>query len=223
MVMTKRDEPDAGDAPKAKAKRQPTLKQRRAQEGIRQGKNRHRAHLDAGYAPSTAKSLPYDPRLNGRIVESVGRRRAKAVERAHTNTDVLVGYLYEIAEASLGDVLDEGGEFSVGAARENGVDHLIKKMKVTVRHTKDGARVETRECEMYSRLDAIGRLCDVFGMRGEPRPNTHDEDRRREVEASLDRIAKENGVDRAAAAREVLAHLGDEAPELASIVSEYTN
>jgi len=221
MGTRKKYDPSAGNQSEAGSKRQPTLKQRRAEEGMRQGKNRHRAHLDAGYAPSTAKSLPYNPRLNARVVESVARRRAEAIARAQSSTDTLVGYLYQIADASVGDVLDGRGEFSVGAARRNGVDHLIKKVKKTIRHTKEGARIETHEVEMYSRLEAIAQLRANFGMKQEPRPNTYDEDRRREVERALSRIAEREGVEQSEAARRLLEELGDDVPHITRIVHEF--
>lgn len=151
--------------------RKPTEKQLLTAEGVAQGKSLHRAALDAGYAPSTAKSLPYNPQENTRILAAVEKRKAVAMRRAQMHTDVIVGSLAEIATASLGDVLDEGGDFSLEKARENGVDHLIKKLEKIVRHDSEGGRTETYKFEMYSRLDALGQLRDTFGMKQEARPN----------------------------------------------------
>jgi len=90
---------------------------------------------------------------------------------------VIVGGLAEVMTASLGDVLDEQGNFSLEAARANGVDHLVKKLKTVVFDTKDkdGNVTSTRtthEYEMYSRLDAMNQLRDTFGLKQEARRNT---------------------------------------------------
>lgn len=97
------------------------------------------------------------------------------MRRAQIHTDVIVGGLAEITTASLGDVLDENGDFSLQKARENGVDHLIKKMEKIVRTDKEGVTTVTYKFEMYSRLEAMNQLRDTFGMKQEPRPNSHAE------------------------------------------------
>lgn len=155
--------------------RKPTVKQLLTAEGIAQGKSAHRAALDAGYSPSTAKTMIYKPLENSRILEAVERRKAQAMKRAQIHTDVIVGSLAEIATASLGDVLNDEGEFSINIARENGVDHLLKKVKVKVRSIPNGSDrppdIETTyEYEMYDRLNALNQLRDNFGMKQEARP-----------------------------------------------------
>jgi phage terminase small subunit len=183
-------------AKKGAVKRKPTVKQQKLVEGVLQGKSVHKAALDAGYAPTTAKSLPYNSQENTRIMEAIERRREAAMRRAQIHTDVIVGSLVEIAGASLGDVLDENGEFSIQAARENNVDHLLKKVKVVTFDTKDkdGNVTSTRttyEYEMYSRLDALNQLRDTFGMKQEPRANSQ-----AEMESAIQdfiRIARERG------------------------------
>lgn len=212
--------PRGGNKPKRK--RGLTNKQSLTAEGVAQGKSLHRAALDAGYAPSTAKSLPYNSQENTRIREAVERRKAEAMRRAQVHTDVIVGSLVEIATSSLGDVLDEIGDFSLEKARENGVDHLIKKLEKTVRYDKEGERTENYKFEMYSRLDALSQLRDNFGMKQEARPNDFEETRRAEVERAIKRIMEREGVDQPTAAQHLLAELGD-APHLAPIVNQYVN
>ncbi len=112
-------------------KRKLTKRQAFTVEGVAQGKSLHKAALDAGYSPHTAKSMPYKPLENTRILEAVGKRKAEALRNAQIDTAVIVGSLAEIATASLADVLDENGDFSIKKARENGVDHLIKRLEKT--------------------------------------------------------------------------------------------
>jgi phage terminase small subunit len=195
-----------------KGARRPTAKQQKLVEGVLRGKSVHKAALDAGYAPSTAKSLPYNSQENTRIVEAIERRRDAAMRRAQIHTDVIIGSLAEISTASLGDVLDENGEFSITTARDNGVDHLLKKVKVTTFDTKDkdGNVTSTRtthEYEMYSRLEALNQLRDTFGLKEEPRANTLNERRRQEAEASLARIMERDRVDKVTAANTLIEEL----------------
>ncbi len=174
-------------------KRKLTRRQALTVEGVTQGKSLHKAALDAGYAPTTAKVNMYKPLENTRILEAVGKRKAEALRSAQIDTAVIVGSLAEIATASLGDVLDENGDFSLEKARENGVDHLIKRLEKTIRYDKEGCRTDTYKFEMYSRLEALNQLRDNFGMKQEPRPNSHSE-----VESAIQDFisrAKEKGYD----------------------------
>jgi phage terminase small subunit len=193
-----------------KVTRKPTQKQLLTAEGVKQGKSLHRAALDAGYAPSTAKSLPYNSQENTRILELIQQRRAELIKRAQIHTDEIVGSLAEIATASMADVVPED-EF-LQRARALGTDHLIKKLKVKTRYIpngrdKDPDREVTHEFEMYSRLDALNQLRDTFGMKEEPRTNTLSERQKQETEAALVRIMERDRVDRAAAANTLIGEL----------------
>jgi len=214
-------------------KRKPTKKQVLAAEGVAQGKSLHRAYRDAGYAPSTAKSLPYNAQENTRIRELMHERSKRAQEKASIHTDAITGALVEIMEASPADILPLNKVLA--EARKNRVDHLIKKIEVTPvkvgtkkKTLKDGSVVETPVIqdkvylEMYSRLDAISQLRDNFGMKQEPRANTFEETRRMEVEKELDKIAESEGCDRATAARMLKDALGQDSP-LIPTVNKYVN
>jgi phage terminase small subunit len=178
-----------------KGTRKPTKKQLLTAEGVAQGKSLHRAALDAGYAPSTAKSLPYNSQENARLSELIEKRRSELMRRAQIHTDEIVGSLAEIATASMADVVPED-EF-LQRARELGTDHLIKKLKVKTRYIPNGPGKEpdkevTHEFEMYSRLDALDQLRDTFGMKQEPRPNSQ-----AEIEGAIAdfiRAARESGL-----------------------------
>lgn len=193
--------------------RKPTEKQLLAAEGVAQGKPRHKAYLDAGYAPSTAKSMPYNPQENSRIREIVEQRKAEAMESAHVHTDVIVGSLVRIAMASIDDVLDTKGRFDLKKARANGSIHAVKR----ITPTQHGVSVE-----MYSRLDAIAQARDNFGMKQEPRANTYEDTRRMEVEKEIDKISESEGCDRPTAARMLRDALGQDSPLIAT-VNKYVN
>lgn len=201
--------------------RLPTLKQIKTAEGVLQGKSLRRAALDAGYAPSSANTMPYQPLVNSSILGLIGNRREQIRRHAQIHTDVIVGALAEIATASLADVLEPDGTFDLAKCCARGTDHLLKKLIVTERHSKDGSKRVTTTFEMYSRLDALDQLRATFGMTQEPRPNTFDNTKRTEVERSLARIRERDGVSQRAAAQLLLKELGDS--QLAEIVSEYVN
>jgi phage terminase small subunit len=195
-----------------------THKQQRFVEGVTRHGNGARAAREAGYSAKTARQIAEENLTKLDISEAIERRRTDLMRRAQIHTDVIIGSLAEIALASLGDVLDDSGKFSIERARANGVDHLLKKVKVTERI---GGEV-VYEYEMYSRLEALNQLRDTFGMKQEARPNNFDETKRKEVEAAINRIMERDGVDRRTAAQALLAELGDHA-ELAQVVSRYVN
>lgn len=158
----------AGKKP-AKKVRKLTARQEKLKEGLTQGKTPHRAAKDAGYAPSTAKVTVYKMLENTRISEAVEKRKAEALKHAGMTTDAIVGSIAEIATSSLADV-NPDDEF-LRKAKESGVDHLIKKVKVS--YDKQG-HVTSREYEMYSRLDALDKLLDVRGARKQAAANPKD-------------------------------------------------
>lgn len=181
------------------------------------------AGVNAGYSKSYMRGPIYNHTTAQWIKDEVARRQSIAMERAGMHTDVIVGSLAEIATASLGDILDENGDFSMAKARENGVDHLIKRMEKTVRFAKNGEKIETYKFEMYSRLEALNQLRDNFGMKQEPRANAYDETRTQEVEKSIRAIMQREQATMPEAAKMLLAELGDSAPELVPIVSKFAN
>jgi len=65
------------------------------------------------------------------------------------------------AKASLGDVLDDNGQFDLADAKRRGVDSLLKKIKV--REDKDGSI--THEFELYDAQSAsvhLGKVHKLF-------------------------------------------------------------
>ncbi len=184
------------------------------------------AAREAGYTQHPGGSQSVASRLLSRedIRARVEARRAEALQRARVETDEIIGQIAEIATASIGDVLEVDGSFDFNACVARGTDHLIKKMKRTERFV-GVERVVTHELEMYDRLNALNQLRDTFGMKEEPRPNSLGERRRREVEASLERIMARDGVDRQTAARSLLESLKaiPNTEEAIKVVSEYAD
>jgi hypothetical protein len=167
----------------------------------------------------TASRLMADPA----IAERVARRKAQAMARAGIHTDVIIGSLAEVSTASIGDVLDENGNFDMATCRARGTDHLLKKVTVTERHSKDGSKRVTYSYEMYSRLDALNQLRETFGMKQEARRNEADaEALRAEVEKSLTRIMERDGVDQATAATLLRGEMAD-VPALVPIIDSYVH
>ncbi len=83
------------------------------------------------------------------------------------------------------------------AAREANVSHLIKEYTVR-RAVNENGESTTRTVKLHDSQAAAKALCDVFGLKQEPRPNMETEDRqRRDMAESIERVRREHG-DRAA-------------------------
>lgn len=178
--------------------------------GMLEGKPMEQAAIDAGYAPQYAKSGFYSSLTAEWVKDEVNKRMSQAMSKAAIHTDAITGSLVEIMLASPADILPDHPILQ--RARENGVDHLIKK--ITITPTKFGEKIDL---EMYSRLDSISQLRDNFGMKQEPRANTYEETRRQEVEKSLDRIMEVESCDRPTAARMLKDALGEDSPLMATV------
>lgn len=191
------------------------------------------AGVNAGYSKSYMRGPIYNHTTAQWIKDEVVRRQKMAQERADVHTDTIVGNLVQIMDSSIADVMPDHP--LVRAAREKGVDHLIKKMTITpikcgvkTKTLKDGTVTETPvtkekiEIEMYDRLGAISQLRDNFGMKQEPRANTFEETRRQEVERELESIMVSDKCDKPTAARKLLVAIGD-APQLVPLINKYIN
>jgi hypothetical protein len=193
------------------------------------------AGLAAGFSEKHMRSQIYKPATGGQspadyIKQQVARRMANARERAAVHTDTITGSLVEIMTASPADILPENEILK--RAKENGVDHLIKKIVITpvrvgTRSRKNANGSVTTspvvrdriDLEMYSRLDAIGQLRDNFGMKSEPRVNNYEQTRRQEIEREIQDIMATENFDEEAAAKILLEALGD-APHLTAEVQK---
>jgi hypothetical protein len=180
-----------------------------------EGKSMLQAATEAGYSKSHARSHLYSSPTGDWIKKQVEYRMKSAMSKSAIHTDTITGSLVEIMLASPADIFPENAILQ--RARENGVDHLIKKLTITP--TKFGDKIDL---EMYSRLDAISQLRDNFGMKQEPRANTFEETRRQEVEREIDKIAASEGCDRPTAALMLKDALGADSPLIAT-VNKYVN
>jgi hypothetical protein len=210
-----------------------SVRARKAVEGMLEGKSLRKASLEAGFSKYYCNSKLYNGATGEWIKKEVARRQKQAMERSNIHTDAITGSLVEIMQASPADILPEHPLLI--RARQNGVDHLIKKFTTTPikcgvkkRKLKDGTIVEEPiirdkvELEMYSRLDAIAQLRDNFGMKQEPRANTFEETRRMEVEKEIDKIMAAEECDRPTAAKMLREALGNDSP-LIPTVNKYVN
>jgi hypothetical protein len=214
-------------APKKQGRKRDAAKVSTFVERAAQHGNGARAAREAGFAEErvasavAASRLMADPDIRARVE----RRREEALRRAGMETDVIIGSLAEISTASLADVLEADGSFDIVRCVERGTDHLLKKYKRREFHTKQGELIVTHEFEMYDRLGALSQLRDTYGMKEETRPNSLDERRRREVEASLERIMERDRVDKPTAAKMLLESLKSipNSEKAIEVVSAYVN
>lgn len=164
------------------------------------------------------------------VKAAAARRQADARGKAAVHTDVIVGSLVEILSASPADILPNHP--ILAKAKENGVDHLIKKISIIPvrigtreRKNKDGSITlspiirERVDLEMYSRLDAAQQLRDNFGMKQEPRANQFEETKRQEVEREIQSIMTADGCDELTACQALKDNIGD-APHLVTVIDK---
>ncbi len=205
---------------------------KKAVAGMLEGKTMEQAAVDAGFSRQHARKHLYSTPTGKWIREEASRRMNEAMSKAAVHTDAITGSLVEVMLASPADILPDHP--ILVRARQNGVDHLIKKITITPIKLgmKDSVRRgkvvsepvigERIDLEMYSRLDAISQLRDNFGMKQEPRANTFEDTRRQEVEREIDKIAAAEGCDRPTAALMLKNALGDDSP-LIPTVNKYVN
>lgn len=199
-----------------------TIKQRKFAEIYLQTGNKTRAAREAGYGGKALAQTAQDILVNRPGVRDyINRRRAVMMERHCINTSEIIGGLAEIATSSIADVIESDGSFDIEKCKERGTDHLIKKVKVTVRFTKEGERIVTTELEMYSRLEALAQLVPIFGLKQADRTNDHDENALKENIAKFIEECRARGwvTDEAQAAR-LLAEDADVIETTAEVVEE---
>lgn len=205
----------------------PTEKQTLLAEGIASGKNHIQAALDAGYAPSTAKSIISKLPTQQKLAPLLEKRRKELKEKAQIHTEEITGALVEIVEGDIADLFPHSKALRM--AKRKGLSRIIKK--VSIRYRKVGDRIlpdgtkepvikEEIDLEVYSRLDAVSQLRDNFGMKQEPRSNTFEETRRQEVERAIEKISLAEGVDQPTAAKMLKEALGPDSP-LSMTVNKY--
>lgn len=212
-----------------KHKRDPRIKQ--IIKYMLSGMSLRDAGLASGYSENYMRQSIYRSGGADYIKEQVARRAADARSKAAIHTDTIVGSLVEIMQASPADILPDHPVLQ--KAKENGVDHLIKKISITPmrigeksRKNRDGTVTtspvikEKVDLEMYSRLDAIQQLRDNFGMKQEPRANSFEETKRQEVEREIQGIMLAENCDEPTAAQILMDNIGD-APHLVQVIKKY--
>lgn len=130
--------------------------------------NATKAALAAGYSPKTARVIGSENLTKPAILAEIQDR----INEKQMSADEVLTRLASHARGDMGDFLDIGSmAFSVDLdkAKEKGLTHLIKKVKMrtTTTLSKDGVETETSdiEIELYdaqSALDKIGRHHALF-------------------------------------------------------------
>lgn len=190
-----------------------TPKQEKFVEGVVRHGNATKAALEAGYSPTSAKQIAHENMTKHYLRDQIDKRRAEVMKLAGIHTDVITGWLVEIASVSVEDCTNEHGHLDLEKARMSGAIHAIRKLKPT----EHGF-----EFEMYPRLDAIAQLRDNFGMKQEPRANTYEATRQAEVEKELEKIMNAESCSKAEAAKMLREALGNDSP-LIPTVNKYVH
>lgn len=164
---------------KKPSKRRLTVKQEKFVEGVLRHGNATKAASDAGYSPKTARVIASQNLTKLNIQERVKERIAES----HVEGNEVIGTLASQMRGSLADIVPE--DELLKTARENGVDHLIKKLKVHTRyipqkgHDEEGnpmlpIREVTHEFEIYSSQEAAKQLAGIKGLVKELGKNPED-------------------------------------------------
>lgn len=199
--------------PPRKDKPKTTPKQAKFVEGVVRHGNATKAAVEAGYSPKTAKVIAHENLTKPYLIEEIQRRNAEVMKLAQIHTDVITGWLVQIASVSPEDCVDKRGNFDINKARRTGAIHAIRKLEKTDKGFK---------FELYPRLDAISQLRDNFGMKQEPRANTYEATRQAEVEKELEKIMQAESCSKADAAKMLREALGSDSP-LIPTVNKYVN
>lgn len=107
------------------------------------------------------------------VAEEIRKRCERAQQHTITRQQI-VGRLVEIANASLGDFVDCHGELDMVKARNSKKDHLLKKIRVIKRTSRDGSSRITKEFEIESPLAALDLLAEITGIKKERQKNPID-------------------------------------------------
>ncbi len=191
-----------------------TAKQEKFAEGVVRHGNLTKAAREAGYS---------DPNMQGSrlltntdIRERIERRREQAMREAKVHTDEIIGLLVAHMRGDITYLLDENGELDLKMATEAGVSHLIKEL--TVKTDPVLGHVTSRTVKIHDSQAAARALCEVFGLKQEPRPNAaSDANMKAEIEKSLVRIMERAKIERAEAVERLRDELSD-APDLLAYV-----
>lgn len=163
--------------PKKNDAKKPTRlkpQERKFVEAVMHGKSVSDAYREAGFPGQKNAGVNGHNKLKtAKIANALERRRSEWLAIANINAKELIGMLTDIATSSIEDVIDEHGRFDHKKAVANGAIRNIKK----ITQTPHGTSVE-----MYSALEAAGRLVKILGLEQAPRVNKADE---RELAAVL--------------------------------------
>ncbi|HKF57259.1 MAG TPA: terminase small subunit [Blastocatellia bacterium] len=139
--------------------------ERLVDELIKNGGNGARAAAAAGYGTARADQSAYQvlqrPEVQRRIRQRIAESRVSA--------DEIIGTLASFMRGTLADFLDESGSFSIEAAKERGVDHLLKSITTATREiqaTKNAPAQTVRTCrgQLYSPIQAAIALARILGI-----------------------------------------------------------
>jgi len=134
-------------------------------EFIANGGNASSAAASAGYGAARADQSAYQvlrrPEVQHRIRLRIAESRVTA--------DEIIGTLASLMRGTLADFLDESGNFSIEAAKQRGVDHLLKTITTTTREinaTKNKPAEVVRTCrgQLYSPIQAATALARILGI-----------------------------------------------------------
>lgn len=146
-------------------------------EGVLQGKTPPKAAKAAGYSDSYSRVNVYRELAKASTQERIRER----LQEAQVDTNEIIGTLVSHMRGDLADVIPD--EEILKSAKERGVSHLIKELKVTRRTIpadvdEEGEEtfpevLETKyEIKLHDAQAAAKQLCNVFELEHMPAPNS---------------------------------------------------
>jgi phage terminase small subunit len=133
------------------------------------GLNQTESARAAGYEGSD-KVLAVIASQNLRKLKIQERIRQRLLSAANLSEDEIIGTLTEQMRGDMDDLLSENGFVSLDKARENGVTHLIKKLKY--------GEFGLSEVEFHNPQAAAVQLSKILGIEQQPRENDADKRKR---------------------------------------------
>lgn len=121
--------------------------------------NATRAAKEAGYSERTAYSIGGENLKKPELALYIRER----LNEAAMGADEVLFHLAQIARGDITEVMNEGGEVSITAARVAGKSNLIKRVRSRT-ITTDNSDIHETEAEGYDRLKALELLGRAHGL-----------------------------------------------------------
>src|SRR5215467_5241910 len=139
--------------------------QRLVDEFVKNGGNGSQAAESAGYGSARPDQSAYQVLRRPEVQRHIQQRIAES----RVSADEILGTLADFMRASPAGFFDQEGNFSIEAAKQNGVDHLLKSISQTTREIestngKPAQVMRSYRATLHSPIQAAAALARILGI-----------------------------------------------------------